>query len=44
MESKEQFLLPQVIRNYYDTGELREQYFQINGNIEGKYKLYYEKW
>ena len=40
MELQEQSLLPQVIRNYYETGELQEEYFQLNGKKEGEYKRY----
>jgi antitoxin component YwqK of YwqJK toxin-antitoxin module len=42
MESQEKSLLPQVIRTYYETEELREEYFQLNGNKEGEYKSYHK--
>ena len=37
-------LTPQIIRHYYpgDNGNLLEKYFQLDGLIEGEYKLYYE--
>ncbi len=38
----DQSQLPQVIRTYYDTGELKEEYFEINGQKEGHYKRYYK--
>ena len=34
--------LPQVIRTYFKTGELQEEFFEINYKKEGEYKRYYK--
>jgi len=31
-----------VIRTYYDGGELKEEYYELNGKKEGDYKLYWK--
>ena len=31
----------EIVRNYYEIGELKEEYFIFNGKKEGEYKSYY---
>ena len=30
-----------IVRTYYETGKLKEEYFQINGKKEGLYTMYF---
>jgi antitoxin component YwqK of YwqJK toxin-antitoxin module len=34
--------MAEVKREYYNSGELRSEVFEINGKKEGEYKTYYE--
>ena len=35
-------LTPKVVRTYYQNGELMEEYYTVNGNIEGICNIYYD--
>ena len=34
--------LPEVVRTYFETGELEREFFEINGKKEGVYKYYHK--
>ena len=33
-------ILPRIVRNYFRPEKLKEEYFELNGKIEGPYKSY----
>ncbi len=32
--------LPIIVRNYFQPEKIKEEYFELNGKIEGPYKTY----